>query len=216
MKKWLAAILAIALLAISVGVYAEESAPESQPGDAQQTQPLNEQKAEKAPDGKKRNKQTATQERSGETDAVSGATQAPEDQPDSPQGDSGREKERERQETGASSGRRPRHGKKPSQGPTREGSGKIKTGSGQKSGQKPGKERKPRKAGEATALDLESFAAQGILSRETAERAKAYLAQHPLKESAAGAPEMLNALLDAEIITQTEYDAMLSAQTLAS
>ena len=78
---------------------------------------------------------------------------------------------------------------------------------------KPGDERQEGKARLDQGLrGFDAFAARGVISQETADQIKAYLKEHKFTEKPADFPALLKTLLDAEIITQAEYEAMLAAQ----
>lgn len=80
MKKWIAALLAMILLALSAGALAEEAAQqESQSQNQTQTETTDTQKQRNT----HQNRQKTKKEKTTETDAVSGATQASENLTDS-------------------------------------------------------------------------------------------------------------------------------------
>ena len=71
-------------------------------------------------------------------------------------------------------------------------------------------------------IDFDAMVASGVISQETRDDIKAYMDEHkPEGEMPAapgegetpaeGEPSLLNDLLNAGIITQTEYDAMSAA-----
>lgn len=223
MRKWIAAILAIALLAMSVSVLAEENTQASPQQDQTQTTTESSQKLGNGHKDSQKNKK----EKSGETDAVSGATSTPDNGSDKPQ-------ENSRQGENSKDGRQFPDTQKPDNGQMRKGSRPPQNGSGSQDKQAPGNEQgqnKSRKPGgeqkqkkgksakttesQTPKLDPDSFVTQGIISQETADQIKAYLEAHPA-EDAAEVTGILKVLLDAEIITQNEYEAMLAASTVTT
>ena len=238
MKKYLVVILAAVLLTVSAGAAAEGNAQDSlQPEQQQeQAQTQDEQKDNSVTENGKKKKQKPQSGQSGGTDAVSGATKTVEEQPDSRQPDDAQAQGSDRQDGSGQNGKQFLHGQKPGAGQMRKGSLKPQGGSGpqneQSSEQKQTGKHRPgnrRNSGETAApqagqvtgeaafpLDLDSFVAQGIIRQETADQIIAYAQVHSPGDASADPAELLKGLLDAKIITQVEYDAMLAAQTAAA
>ena len=240
MKKYLAVILAAVLLTLSAGAAAEGIAQDSLQAEQQQEQAQTQNKQKDVPvaESGKKKKQKPQSGQSGGTDAVSGATKTVEEQPDSQQTDDAQAQGSVRQDGSGQNGKQARHGQKPGAGQMRKGSLKPQDGSEQQDEQSSDQNRKQTgkhkpagrsRSGETAApqpgqetgetafpLDLDSFVAQGVIRRETADQIIAYAQAHPLGDASADPAELLKVLLDAKIITQVEYDAMLAAQAAAA
>ena len=216
MKKLIAAILALALLAVPFSVFAETNA---QPGDLPQEQTQG--ASNETASGGRQNRKG----QSGETDTVSSATQAPANRPEKKLGDDSQAPENGQQDNDAQNSKQHQHGQTRSKGQ------KAQDRSEAQPEQKPVQQQKTRKDGASKKNGFGIFVKQGIISQETADQIKAYLAErkpaetseaadpenaetsmrpHQRKDKTKVTPELLQELLDAEIITQTEYDAMLA------
>ena len=197
MKKWIAIILTIALLAVSVSALAVEDAQNA-------------------------------------TDTVTSATQAQKQK----QSDS-QTSETDPQDAQSKYSKESQHGQ------ARKNAKSAQAGTETLPRQESVQEQKARKDSTAKKSPFDAFAAQGVISQETADQIKAYLrakkaakvseepsdetSEETAPENGGKAPrqqgkkgkiqvtqELLQELLDAEIITPTEYDAMLPAQTEAT
>ncbi len=216
MKKLIAAILALALLAVSLSVFAETN---TQQGDLPQEQAQGESN-ETTSSGRQNRKG-----QSGVTDTVSSATQAPANQPEEELSDDSQAPENGEQDNDAQNIKQHQHGQTRSKGQKAQDSREAQPE------QKSVQEQKTRKGGSSRKNGFDVFVKQGVISQETADQIKAYLKERQLTEmpedetSEANdsalhqhkgkikvTPELLQELLDAEIINQTEYDAMLAMQ----
>ena len=216
MKKWIAIILTISLLAVSLSALAEGTADTVTSATQAQKQ-----------------KQSGSQSRAAceQEDSQTPGTSQQDSQVSGRQGKQRNQKPGESQASGG--------------GQTGRNSRMTPDGGEAQPEQPSVKEQKAVKIGAAKKSPFDAFAAQGIISQETADQIKAYLkakkaakvseepsdetSEETAPENGVKAPrqqgkkgkiqvtqELLQELLDAEIITPTEYDAMLPVQTEAT
>ena len=191
MKKWITIILAIMLLSLSLSALAEG---DTQPEESQQ-QTQTETTGSQSKDSRHQNRQRTKKEQTGETDAVSSATKVPEQQ-------------------------------------TEESQTSESNAQGTQSKSKAGRGQKVQNDHSSKRFALDTYATQGIISQETADQIRAYVEKKQTDQATEGAvsdstkpsrqhtrkgkiqltEDLLKELLDAEIITQAEFDAMLPAQ----
>ena len=213
MKKWLTFILIIALLTVSVGAFAEEETQAPAQQEVMQTESADSQAQKKG----RRNKQEHGKEQNDESDAATGATREPQDssgrqtedgqarendRTDTPRGGKGMPGKENRKPRDQSASRNSHSTDKEQNRGDRQKPGKAQ------SSQKNSKEPADRQAA-AAGPDLDALVKSGVIARETADRITAYMDEHQLAQSAL--PELLETLLDAQVITRAEYEAMLSA-----
>ena len=208
MKKWIAFLLVLALLTVSVSAMAEAITQQS---DASQEQ---------------------TQD---ETDTVTSATQAQQKKQRASQA-AGADAE----DAQPASGQKDQRGQKSTGKETRKKGQTAQSSNEAQSEPITGKEQKSWMKGVSKRFPFDAFVKEGIISQETADQIKAYLKEKQAaaasEESSAEASEdsmaensskslrqhgkmgkiqvtkeLLKELLDAQIITQAEYDAMLPA-----
>lgn len=225
MKKIFSMIMVIAILALSAAAFAEGNAQESLPdGMPQQGQGgcpvMGGPNGGNRPNGKKPNNQAPAGERpDGAPELPSG--EQPADAPDLPSGE---------KPTGLPE--RP-SGRQPAGAPGLHG-GEMPAGTqGFPGGEMP------------AMIDFDDMVSKGIISQDTCDKIKAYMAEHmpadmpemnsqiPGGDTSGNPPDMngqgpvmngkapatdglLKDLLDAEVITQEEYDALLAVQTSAA
>ena len=214
MKKRLIVILAVALLTMSVSAFAEGGTQSPAQQEQTQTESADSQVRKKD----RRNKEETGKGQNGESDAVTGATQKPQDSSDQKIGEGQPQK---KNQAGKKHGRKSMTGKESRQSQNNSasqdgqpsGKGHHQYGNSQKpeidrNGQKNSKASTDQQAGTAK-LDLEALVKSNVITKETAERITIYMNEHRLAQSAV--PELLKTLVDAQIITQEEYEAMLSA-----
>lgn len=188
MKKRLIVILAVALLTMSVSAFAEGGTQSPAQQEQTQTESADSQVRKKD----RRNKEETGKGQNGESDAVTGATQKPQDSSEQKIGEGQPQK---KNQAGKKHGRKSMTGKE-----SRQSQNNSASQDGQPSGNQ--------QAGTAK-LDLEALVKSNVITKETAERITIYMNEHRLAQSAV--PELLKTLVDAQIITQEEYEAMLSA-----
>ena len=100
------------------------------------------------------------------------------------------------------------------------------------SGEKPADGQQPRKADDKR-IDFDAMVTSGVISQETRDKIMAYMNEHKPKGAPADGqqppekpaddqaptdgqqPDLLSDLLNAGVITQAEYDALVAAQTAA-
>ena len=238
MKKLISAIIAIMLLVVSVAAFAEENPQGSAYQDETQVEHNTDDTAESPegtskPERGRKHQKGASGDQGGDADAVSGATIRGKSKPDDQEPSDGQLPGDDQQAKGT------QHGKGDSRGQNHDKGRAPGNGSDSQGGQNSGKEQQPGKGAKnrdgrkdkrsgnseqsqnpnstAPLLDLDALVAKAVISQETADRISAYMQEHPLTsasetDSETAVTEFLKSLLNAEIITQTEYDGILAEQ----